>query len=75
MIIIILCSPEFPSLEKGGEHNKNTALSLQRQEEKKNFLDLTERGKPNDVAHRSIIQAVNCEYKHYSLSGIRSSGS
>ena len=45
-------------LWKGGKkHGKNTAPSPPpRPKKKQKFLDLTRRGKSNDIAHRPIIQ-------------------
>jgi len=41
----------------GKKHGKNTApFPLPREKKKQRFLDLTERGKSNDIAHGSIIQ-------------------
>ena len=45
-------------LQKGGKkHSKNTAPPpLPSQKKKQRFRDLTERGNPDDIAHRPIIQ-------------------
>ena len=45
-------------LWKGGKkHSQNTApFPPPRQKKNKKVLDHTERGKPNDIAHRPIIQ-------------------
>jgi len=44
-------------LWKGGEkHTKNTAPFPPPRQKKTKFLDLTRRGKSNDIAHRPIIQ-------------------
>ena len=51
-------------LWNGGEkHSKNTApFPFPRQKKKQKFLDLTERGKSNDIAHGSIIQVSTVVY-------------
>ena len=56
-------------LWKGGKkHSKNTApFPLPRQKKKKKVLDLTERGKPNDMADR-ILQENSSHTEHMIIS-------
>ena len=57
-----------------GKGPKNTARSTApfpppRRKKKTKILDLTERGKSNDIAHRPIIQVFTVEYSTRDMTG------
>jgi len=61
-------------LWKGGKNTAKTRpLSPLRDRKKQKFLDLTRRGKSNDIAHRPIIQVFTvsiCTINLYHQSGL-----